>query len=248
MSAYIEYLKTEGYTSLKDQFLAPQTAFPSLNDTTTADVDNADHISEEETSEDAEESPAEDTPTEVSSESPSNEEEKEQPETQSSPESQPLEEEPPEEGESFTLVTPKPRKSPIKKMSKTVFKAEEKIFDFVKGEYSIKDMTKEMRQYAVFALQQEYVMIDPKDQMAKKTPLGKENFLKHPKIPWSPVMGITSQRVRYLEIEGKILEKAKELSDSKGGKKEKARLHSESSPTSNQSQSKSQRTGSLSEL
>ena len=71
MSAYIEYLKTEGYTSLKDQFLAPQTAFPSLHDTTTADVDNADHISEEETSEDAEESPAEVTPTEVTPETPS---------------------------------------------------------------------------------------------------------------------------------------------------------------------------------
>ena len=78
MSAYIEYLKTEGYTSLKDQFLAPQTAFPSLHDTTTADVDNADHIIEEETSDDAEESPAEVTPTEVTPKTPSNEEEKEQ--------------------------------------------------------------------------------------------------------------------------------------------------------------------------
>ena len=66
MSAYIEYLKTEGYTSLKDQFLAPQTAFPSLHDTTTADVDSADHISEEETPDSVEESPAVDTPTGVS--------------------------------------------------------------------------------------------------------------------------------------------------------------------------------------
>ena len=38
MSAYIEYLKTEGYTSLKDQFLAPQTAFPSLHDSLEREV------------------------------------------------------------------------------------------------------------------------------------------------------------------------------------------------------------------
>ena len=30
MSAYIESLKCEGYISLRDQYLAPQAAFPSL--------------------------------------------------------------------------------------------------------------------------------------------------------------------------------------------------------------------------
>ena len=121
MSAYIEYLKTEGYTSLKDQFLAPQTAFPSLHDTTTADVDSADHISEEEAPVGVEESPAEDTPIEIPPETPPLEEEKEQPETQSPPESQPTEEEPPEEGEPFLFVNPKPRKSPHKKTPQSAF-------------------------------------------------------------------------------------------------------------------------------
>ena len=248
MSAYIEYLKTEGYTSLKDQFLAPQTAFPSLHDTTTADVDSADHISEEEAPVGVEESPAEDTPIEIPPETPPLEEEKEQPETQSPPESQPTEEEPPEEGESFQFVNPKPRKSPHKKTPQSAFNAEKKIFSFVKGDYPLKDITKELKQYAGYALREGYVMIDPRDNKAKKTTLGTVKFLGHHDIPWNVINGVSTQRARHVEIGDKILDIATEIKQKEGDKKKKARLHSESSPTSNQSQSKSQRTGSLSEM
>ena len=70
MSAYIEYLKTEGYISLKDQHFAPQTAFPSLQEERSSsndDVDKADHISEEENLEEVQEVPPKDAPSEESS-------------------------------------------------------------------------------------------------------------------------------------------------------------------------------------
>ena len=246
MSAYIDYLKTEGYTSLKDQHFAPQVAFPSLQggkNSTNADVDEADHISEEESMEDFDNGdlsdiPAKKGPIEAKPETSSTEGEVDQEETP--PEG---DEKPPEEGNSSSSATSKPaQKSPFRKPPQQMGKSEKELTRYVRGDKELKDIPEHMQKYAQYAISQEYVEIDPKNpKNATLTPLGHEKFLREPK---NSVNAVTTKRVKYDDLHSKIMALIKDqLCQPGGSKKEKARLHSESSPDGKESQSKSQRTG-----
>ena len=144
------------------------------------------------------------------------------------------------------IATSKPsRKSPFKKPPQQLSKSEKELTKYVKGDKELRDIPEYMQKYAQYAITQAYVEIDPKNpKNASLTPLGQEKFLQEPK---NNVNGVATKRVKYDELHNKIMALIKDQlcqpGVKSGSKKEKARLHSESSPDGKQSQSKTQRTG-----
>ena len=250
MSAYIEYLKTEGYISLKDQHFAPQTAFPSLQEERSSsndDVDKADHISEEENLEEVQEVPPKDAPSEESS----TDNMKKLVETlsfanttiTSIPQNT---ENPPREEESPPHATPTPaRISPLKRLPQTQRNIESDLTHYVKGEKKMPDISDSLYKYAQLAITEKYVDFDPKNpQDTNKTPLGNEKFLSRQK---SIIDSDRNRQIAYGQLHDKVLSLIRNPSElarlgpKKPGKKN-SRPHSESSPDSKQSQPKSRKT------
>ena len=250
MSAYIEYLKTEGYISLKDQHFAPQTAFPSLQEERSSsndDVDKADHISEEENLEEVQEVPPKDAPSEESSTDNIKKLVESLSFANTTITSIPQDTEtPPREEESPPHATPTPaRISPLKRLPQTQRNIESDLIHYVKGEKKMPDISDSLCKYAQLAITEKYVDFDPKNpQDTNKTPLGNEKFLSRQK---SIIDSDRNRQIAYGQLHDKVLSLIRNPSElarlgpKKPGKKN-SRLHSESSPDSKQSQSKSRKT------
>ena len=238
MSSYIEYLKSEGYVSLRDQYLAPHVAFPSLQGAKPIlydKVDDADLSRDDGDEEDGEQG-------EGTSEANVLLEPKLSSEEVVKPQKEPL---------ISSFVKPQPTKtSPVKpgRDSQNLQKMEKPMAAWVKDSHSEQVDDEYLKKYAVCALKTNLVILDVSGDPGKVqlTSKGESKFLQSSKIA---IAGSPSKQARFDTMEAKLWDLLKDPSvqanytgGAGGGKKEHARLHSESSPGGDQSQSKNQRT------
>ena len=240
MSSYIEYLKSEGYISLRDQYLAPHVAFPSLQGdkpiiyekVDAADISGADD--EEEDDEGAEGTSEAGALPDLTVKSSSSEE-------VVKPQKEPL---------TSPFIKPLPNISPGKpgRESQNIQKFEKPMAAWVRDSDPVDDDY--LNKYALLALNKGVVVLDAggDPEKVQLTLKGESKFLQHSQ---SSIGGNPSRQGRFDTMKTRVWDLLKDpsvqanyTSRAGGGKKEHARLHSESSPGGDQSQSKNQRTAS----
>ena len=243
MSAYIETLKGEGYISLRDQYLAPHAAFPSLQSGKSnlvdvlAKVDDVDHQPDEDEDEDGNRIASDalvnvSVDHEKSSSSASTVSEEVLKPPQKPPEKSPA----------------APGKSPDQG-GKHQWKLETNFERYISGNLKV-IKEGDIETYANYCLEQQLVMLDPEGdpQKAALAPGAESEFLKFSKKTASGFKTRegklkTVSNMVWSQLQDPLLQaqfKVKNIGEGRGGKK--GRLFSESSPGGNpDSRSKSLR-------
>ena len=225
MSSYIESLKGEGYISLRDQYLAPQVAFPSLQQgqggksslvEVLAKVDDADHMGDEDEDEDGKTASdkvvSASSPISISASMVSEEMLK-----------------PPEQSQVESVKSPEPGRQ-------HQWKLETNFEKFISGNSkAIKEG--DIEKYANYCLEERLVMLDPDGDPKKAAygPGGESEFLKYSKKTAS---GFKTREGKlktvidmvWSQLRDPLMQNKFKVGQVGGGKK--GRLFSQSSPSS----------------